>query len=54
MENLIQACETQQARFNEFQAACDKRLCLSQRLINKSRSLIAETKDVIARLQEFS
>lgn len=54
MKNLIQACEMQQSSFAQFQAGCDSKLRSSQRLIDESRKLIADTKNLIARLQEFS
>jgi hypothetical protein len=54
MKNLIQACEVQQLNFAKFTAACDNKLRSSQRLIDESRKLIADTKNIIARLQEFS
>jgi hypothetical protein len=54
MQNLIHACEMQQANFARFQTGCDSQLRSSQRLIDESRNLIAETKNLISRLQEFS
>jgi hypothetical protein len=51
---LIQDCDDQQFNFAKFVVASNSKLRSSQRLIDQGRQLIADTKAVIARLQEFS
>lgn len=52
--DLISEATLQQKRFADFMDYSNQALESSQRLILESRQLVSDTRNIIARLQEFS